>query len=224
MLYDVSSSKHTIHDPESLLGSSASDHTYTTFESGIALDCSPNTYRDTIHTTRVLGIQYLWIDSLCIVQDSKKDWQKESLGLESVYSQSYCNIAATRSRDSRGGCFVDRPAWTCHPAILDITKMNIHNSTAQGSSQERGFGVFAESSDSLWVEEISCSALLQRAWVFQERFLSPRILHFARNQLFFECREVVLASFIQELFASRIQKVAQPSQMQRSRGSDGRHI
>lgn len=65
----------------------------------------PCTFQDAIELTRQLGQRYIWIDSLCILQDSKEDWLKESALMGTVYSQSLLNIAATASSDGDGGLF-----------------------------------------------------------------------------------------------------------------------
>ena len=72
---------------------------------GIALNDLPNTFRDAVLVTRKLGIRYLWIDSLCILQGDKTDWETESGRMADVYSNAYINLAASSSRDSRGGLF-----------------------------------------------------------------------------------------------------------------------
>jgi hypothetical protein len=113
------------------------------------------------------------------MQDSKEDWQKESLRIEIVCSHSCCNVAATESSDSPKGCFVDQPAPTCHPGIPDIANLrsewmkcggwigrNIHKIVEPNLSQEKQLGVFSEYSEYLWRRELLSSVLLQRAWGF----------------------------------------------------------
>jgi Heterokaryon incompatibility protein (HET) len=78
------------------------------FEKGIQISKLPRTFRDAVTVTRQPGLDYLWIDSLCIIQDSVKDWENESSMMSKVYSRCYVNIAATHSRNSAGGLFVDR--------------------------------------------------------------------------------------------------------------------
>jgi len=70
----------------------------------------PRTFSDAILVTRRLGIRYLWIDSLCIIQDSPLDWAKEAALMGNVYLNAFCNIAATNSTDNSDGLFLsDRP-------------------------------------------------------------------------------------------------------------------
>jgi len=64
----------------------------------------PKTFQHAVKITRDIGIRFLWIDSLCIVQDDPADWEIEASKMASIYSGSYLTIAAISSRDSRGGC------------------------------------------------------------------------------------------------------------------------
>lgn len=63
------------------------------------------TFQDAAEIARQLGLQYIWIDSLCIIQNSTEDWQRESSQMSNVYKYSYCNISATAAGDDTGGCF-----------------------------------------------------------------------------------------------------------------------
>ena len=67
----------------------------------------PKTFQDAVDVTRKLGIRYLWIDSLCIVQDDDKDWEMESRRMEAVFANTFCTIAATSAKDSWDGFLVN---------------------------------------------------------------------------------------------------------------------
>jgi hypothetical protein len=75
----------------------------------VKLPAVPKTYEDAIVVARKLHVQYLWIDSLCIIQDDKEDWRTESLLMDQVYKNALLNIATTAASDSRGGLFHSRP-------------------------------------------------------------------------------------------------------------------
>jgi hypothetical protein len=74
----------------------------------IEWDHLPKTFQDAVAIVQALGVRFLWIDSLCIVQDDVLDWKQESVRMAAIYSNSYINIAATGSSDSRGGCLYPR--------------------------------------------------------------------------------------------------------------------
>jgi hypothetical protein len=71
----------------------------------MGIDCSrlPKTLQDAIYMTRYLGIRYIWIDCLCIIQDDSADWQREAASMAGVYSNSWLTIAAARAADSSEG-------------------------------------------------------------------------------------------------------------------------
>jgi hypothetical protein len=77
----------------------------------IPIEKLTRTFTDAISITRELGIDYLWIDSLCIIQDSNHDWEAESALMSSVYSGSKINIAAAAARDGSDGCFCQPPGY-----------------------------------------------------------------------------------------------------------------
>ncbi|KKP06993.1 serine/threonine protein kinase [Trichoderma harzianum] len=63
----------------------------------------PKTFQDAVTVTRALGVPYLWIDSLCIIQEDEKDWELEATRMEEVFSFAYCTIAASRGTSSLSG-------------------------------------------------------------------------------------------------------------------------
>ncbi|KAF1809599.1 HET-domain-containing protein, partial [Eremomyces bilateralis CBS 781.70] len=131
-------------------------------------------FQDALIITKELGFQYIWIDALCIIQDSDsdEDWRRESAQMCQVYSNSACNLAATASKDGSGGLFRPRDTRPLHPLRVRVGK-STHNVV----------------DNQLWEREVERGPLNQRAWVCQERLLAPRILHFASTQVFWECNE-----------------------------------
>lgn len=65
------------------------------------------TFHDAIETTLELGLHYIWIDSLCIIQDDMDDWRREASRMKDVYAGSSVTISASDAKDSTQGCFVD---------------------------------------------------------------------------------------------------------------------
>ncbi|KAF4624548.1 hypothetical protein G7Y89_g13622 [Cudoniella acicularis] len=148
------------------------------FKRQIPFQALRETFKDAIMVTRKLGVRYLWIDSLCILQSgegSREDWQAESAQMHRVYEEGFCNIAATGSPDSSSGLFFGRDA-------IDI------KTTEVKVDWEHLKGNFQIVDDGFWTAHIDQSPLSHRAWVMQEYLFSPRVLHFGRQQLFWECR------------------------------------
>lgn len=123
---------------------------------GISTFDLPKTFQDAVYATRKLGVQYLWIDSLCIIQDSHDDWDFESSLMTYVYGGCLLNLAAASSSDCTGGLFQNRQSPYLGPCFITVENQNVSSA--------------------------------KRAWVMQERMLSPRTLAFAESQLFWECR------------------------------------
>ena len=147
----------------------------------------PKTFQDAITVTQRLGISYLWIDSLCILQDRDdlSDWEAEASLMHKVYSHSYCNISAAAAEDSFEGLFYPRDPRLLHAAEVDLCIREFVSDVDAIRCHVfyRGF----------WFEHSTQAPLNKRAWVLQERLLSPRILHFGRHQLLWECRELQAA-------------------------------
>ena len=156
--------------------------TYSEFSSGIALVRLPRTFRDAVVLTRRLGIQYLWIDSMCILQDSEQDWREQSAIMGEVYRNSLVNIAATSAHDGDGGLFFDRK-----PAYLQALQITARWPFDDHLKEEKLYNFFYNSP---FCNSILTAALNTRGWVMQERLLSPRIIHCHRNYLAWECRKV----------------------------------
>ncbi|OJJ41824.1 hypothetical protein ASPWEDRAFT_179513 [Aspergillus wentii DTO 134E9] len=136
------------------------------------------TFKDAMQITKWLGVRYFWIDSLCIVQDSANDWRHEAATMSQVYKNSFCNLAATSAPDGSFGCFAARnPINVCaeivRPEWSDIIGKEF---------------VIAQPHEALMSKLIE-SPLLKRAWVLQERLLSPRMVHFTDDQVYFECHK-----------------------------------
>lgn len=91
-----------------------------------------------------------------------------------VYANGICNIAATAAPDGRLGCFLDR-----NPLLAQKYRVRIGKETVDLIDQM------------CWYNNITDAPLNKRAWVLQEELLSPRILHWGKQQLFWRCTELV---------------------------------
>lgn len=161
----------------------------------------PKTFADAIFVTRALGQRYLWIDSLCIVQDSAEDWATEASRMDRVYSRALFTIVAD-AVDNRTSGFLQPPARQVRKSTVIHCDVGA-NSAEFGADctgvvyvRERGelayqlpyHGFHPEVKMERPPEEIVRSKLSTRACAFQERLLSPRTLRFGPNQMAWECR------------------------------------
>ncbi|KAJ4205050.1 hypothetical protein NW759_014714 [Fusarium solani] len=142
----------------------------------------PRTFQEAIDIIRRLGVRYLWIDALCIIQGDTTDWLREAPQMVSIYQNAYLAVAATASSDSNGGCYRTTPS-ECYERKFMY------------GSKRGGIPVYVReaiphfdghSTDDVAGREFP---LLQRAWVYQERTLSSRMLHFCNKELLLECKE-----------------------------------
>jgi hypothetical protein len=142
----------------------------------------PETFKHAVHVTAELGLRYLWIDSLCIVQDDKEDWRFEGSKMSQIYMNSYITIAATASKDSSEGLFRDHG----HEHATKTHQFRDETLREYDVHVRKSLPHF-QTGDCPTEEEGSQFPLLQRAWVYQERLLSPRVVHFGPEELLWEC-------------------------------------
>ncbi|TGO32962.1 hypothetical protein BHYA_0276g00070 [Botrytis hyacinthi] len=152
---------------------------------GMPLEDLPATFRDAVIATRDLGFQYLWIDSICILQDSIPDKSIEIARMGDVYGNAALCICATSGINSKSGFLPPYPSL--QPSVkLPFYPMNSEPGSYILFSQDlyRSQNEFPID----WTWDIHQRSIWNtRAWTLQERVLSPRILHFTCGRMYFEC-------------------------------------
>ncbi|OJD33799.1 heterokaryon incompatibility protein [Diplodia corticola] len=145
------------------------------FKTALPMQRLPATFSDAITLTQVLGKRYIWIDSLCIIQNCTEDWETEANTMWEVYSNSYLNISATSAKNSSEGLFREgRSVFPSHATVLPG-----HPIIPEG--------MYTWYCEHDWDDEVENGSVNRRAWVLQERCLSPRVVHFCSEQVFWEC-------------------------------------
>ncbi|RYO82370.1 hypothetical protein DL766_004750 [Monosporascus sp. MC13-8B] len=144
---------------------------------GMPVNTLPLLFRHAFEVISRFEIRYLWIDRLCIVQDSASDWRDEAATMQTVYRNGFLNIAALGARDDRDGCFFERDPARVAPTVFRL-----------GAGGDRRALYRLEAEDESW-RSTFVGPLLVRAWVLQERLLAARNLYFGRKQVFWECCE-----------------------------------
>jgi Heterokaryon incompatibility protein (HET) len=154
--------------------------TNSSLEAGIDIEELPKTIQDAVRTTHFLGIRWLWVDSLCIIQDSPSDWATEASKMCEVYKGSYICIAALDSLASTDGLFALRDPLVYYPCFIS----NV-------SPHMKAYAVPEYTNVTVWRKQWP---LHSRGWVIQERILSVRTIGFGQC-LSWECREAMRDEF-----------------------------
>ena len=187
----------------------------TNFESmkqEVLLSGLPKTFSDAVDIVRSLKCRFLWIDSLCILQDSAEDWRSQAAVMGEIYEGGICNIAATAAKNGHDGLLMHvnrHPAYieslhVCVPSMGQPTFEDIEEDEADDDGNYDSIfpkednawtgmapGYYDCYDTGFWSREVSQSPLLSRAWVVQERLLAPRVVHFGAHQIYWECNTQV---------------------------------
>jgi hypothetical protein len=144
-------------------------------QQGIHVNQLPQTYQDAITVARAIGLQYIWIDSLCIIQNDLLDWQHEAAKMASVYRNANIVIgAANASADSEGFLHRRTTEMACFGEKIHVSLLP---PKAQRLSDES--------------EPVKEEPLSARAWTLQEQYLPHRMISYGKNHVFWECSEMI---------------------------------
>jgi hypothetical protein len=143
------------------------------FHTNLNFNTLPMSFKDAVTVTKALGIRYLWIDAICIIQDDHSDWIKQAPLMGKIYNNAYCTIAAHSAQDSLDGFLESETA----PNPVRVAPCQ---STA-------GPGTICVGIPRSFKETIDCSYINQRGWVLQELTLSQRIAHFSSGYIYWDC-------------------------------------
>ncbi|KAF2452294.1 heterokaryon incompatibility protein-domain-containing protein [Lineolata rhizophorae] len=139
------------------------------FDTAISL---PATIRDSMILCQKLGERYLWVDSLCILQDSAEDKHDQIVNMDTVYSHAELTIVAAAGVDCNAGLY----------GVHSQPRLRLSQSVALGEmrliTMQRSV-----------IEQMAASKWNRRAWTLQELVLSNRMLVFTETQAFFYCAE-----------------------------------
>ncbi|KAK8212696.1 heterokaryon incompatibility protein-domain-containing protein [Phyllosticta capitalensis] len=152
----------------------------------ILWDSLPQTFRDAVEFTRRLGLRYLWIDSICIIQGDQDDRSREAGKMYEVYKGATITLAALFGADSRSG--LRHMMMSQHyPRIVANLQYGYyvdplylrrhHDFWDLGATKEGSYPVI--------------SPLLKRAWTYQERIISPRVVFFTESEVVYQCTQEV---------------------------------
>lgn len=139
-------------------------------------------FKDAIHITRCLGIRYIWIDSICINQADAAEKANEIRRMQNIYRRSQLNLSAT---SGESGLIFPRNPKSVLPILS--RKKPPRSRTLKTKETSELAEEFLMVSAGPWETFIDRGPLNRRAWVVQERLLSPRVLHCCYNMVYWEC-------------------------------------
>lgn len=158
----------------------------------IEWESMPRTFRDAIHFTRRLGIRFIWIDSICIIQDDETDWREQSAAMASIYQNAYLTLCATSSLSDDDGCYSHlRPDYVVRKMTMvkeDRMKYDVYFRVFSRTTRRRQHLPDWDRASMGYSRQKF--PLMTRAWAYQERLISPRLLHFTSGELMWECSEL----------------------------------
>ncbi|EKG11392.1 Heterokaryon incompatibility [Macrophomina phaseolina MS6] len=153
----------------------------------------PNGIQDAVKFCRRLGIPYIWIDSLCIIQDCEADWASESVKMLQVFGNAALTLFSDCAQNDahhflkarKAGVFQNRKGLTmpiqgsqgAAVEVLLLQRYSRYRSRLPAKAQE------------LFRSDILKSTLSERGWIFQEQAISRRRLHFGSHQMYWMCGE-----------------------------------
>ncbi|KAH7090001.1 heterokaryon incompatibility protein-domain-containing protein [Paraphoma chrysanthemicola] len=144
---------------------------------GIHFDTLPKTFRDAVQFALHIGISYVWIDSLCIIQKDDDDWNKEAKRMRDVYQNAALVLSASGAKDSSEGFFI-----TNRPRSVVQRVPKIYNGIQKGV-----FNIASLPPGRSFPTE---GPLYRRAWALQEWYLARRVIVFMPGGISWICNGV----------------------------------
>ncbi|KAF2967314.1 hypothetical protein GQX73_g6281 [Xylaria multiplex] len=143
------------------------------------------THRDMFQLARDLGFRYVWIDALCIIQGNAEDWEYESKRMAQVYGNAALTIVAGRAADSSEGFLENKFRPVVGPCAVPFND----------EDTMRKLGLTEAQMGNIWMSlprSGMYGPVSERGWCFQELLLSSRALIFGKEQLTFQCQELIV--------------------------------
>lgn len=160
----------------------------------------PQLFQDALTVTEKLGYNYIWIDSICIIQkgDDYADWRKEAPKMAQYYQFSIFTLAGT-SEDMTNGILRQQPEdiipWASN--LVRLPYRDKRNALAGHFYVYRRRIPLADE----YISQIRSSILFKRGWILQEWLLSKRILWYTPCGLFYECQQELPRAYDQSQLA-----------------------
>ncbi|KAG9233019.1 heterokaryon incompatibility protein-domain-containing protein [Amylocarpus encephaloides] len=135
----------------------------------------PSLFQQAVTVTRGLGIRYLWIDALCIIQDDRDDWSVKAAKMSSVYWNGACKLVVTHCQN---------PAQNFFPPKEIIASVKYEKVKSKEPPK------MLVTLPKLYSRDIDDGHLNTRGWVLQERLLAPKTIHFTESHIYCEDQDI----------------------------------
>ncbi|KAI3324695.1 heterokaryon incompatibility protein-domain-containing protein [Xylariaceae sp. AK1471] len=158
---------------------------------GIECTNLPSIISDAIRITSVLGFKYIWVDSLCIIQDDVQDWEAESARMCSIYEGAYLTIAAS-SAESADVSLAERhrrhepTVFRCCQSTDPTDRKKTSAIVQLAVREECEYGFHNEDA----ARRPDREPLHDRGWTLQEAILSTRVVFYTPTELQWQCQAV----------------------------------
>ncbi|KAI2620064.1 HET-domain-containing protein [Hypoxylon sp. NC1633] len=147
---------------------------------GFRLAQLPAAVKDAAYLTRKLGVKYLWVDALCIVQDSKADWEEQSAKMCSIYERSYLTILASTA----GSAGVSFLSHSFRPSEYRFRVDNGSNAVLVARTVCRNGSHYGIDNTA------PPDPIITRGWTLQELVLATRTISYSTEELQWQCKSV----------------------------------
>ena len=181
---------HMWGDPSVLPPLRTLQSNYDAFRARLRMQDLPQNFRDAVYVCGALGIRYVWIDSLCIVQDSPADWAREAARMHLVYRHAVVTIVAASAVSSHDG-FLRRDVSLAPCAKIRYSlarEKSPEDADARSGTRTMVLSPRDPDEKGHRFQDVDQSRWNSRGWTMQERSLSSRLLYFCRDKIYFECR------------------------------------
>jgi len=162
----------------------------------LSLHTLPQTFQDAVRVCRDLGIRYIWIDALCIIQDSREDWNREAPQMAEIYTHAFVTLATPAAEGDDAGFLRAHEARLVSPLLFALSARGRKFPTVAGrmSLMRDANSVLSRQNTYYRLERsetfddfVTFARLYSRGWAFQERALSQRLIYFAEDQVYWQC-------------------------------------
>ncbi|KAH7382366.1 heterokaryon incompatibility protein-domain-containing protein [Phaeosphaeria sp. MPI-PUGE-AT-0046c] len=152
---------------------------------GFKVDDLPKSYREVISIANALDVRYVWIDSFCIIQDDKDDWEAQSGDMAAIYNNAFLVVGASCAQDSSEG-FIASPSYKPSTRIATVENMDGTISDIYTRRIEQHGHLCSP-----FAYNTTNGPLASRGWTLQEQILSRRMVHFEQFEMIWECRNAM---------------------------------